>query len=547
MLKTKFVALSMAAFCLLALLSARAVERNKLVFISDLHMNVDEPYVWLKTNAPALAAFINRVNAREDVSELVILGDMLDDWVETVENPPHTFQDILAATNNAAIVAALQSICQNPNIAVTYVVGNHDLLAFETGNKTSIASVFPGLRIVADSPGLGAYTNNNVLWAEHGHRYCMFNAPDIWSRNPGHLPLGYFISRIAASKSAREGTVYTTMDALDALIKSPGSYYTPPPGKENEIYSDDFIHALFDVYALVWGGFWPWNTFTMDGVDYFGSNPSVDAIGTAFDGIYSNWPCRMDVVSQDEAVWNEVGHLSSAANILFEMPDRIKTNYPFAPRIVLLGHTHKPAFYYHCDTNSSIYANTGTWIDGSPRTWVEIALNHAGNRDFYTVSLWFDGESAPRQTGTLDVPSSGAAFRAVARDFDGDALADPAAVDSSGDWRVWFSRDGNARTFPLGNAACVPLAADFDGDGLADPAAVDSSGNWYIWFSRAGYTRGGPYPLGCAGYSPLAADFDGDGLADPAAVDASGNWYIWFSRAGYVRSGPYPLNIPQIK
>ncbi|MCG2660702.1 MAG: metallophosphoesterase [Kiritimatiellae bacterium] len=528
-------------------LSARAAERNMLVFISDLHMNVDAPYAWLKTNAPSLAAFINRVNAREDVAEFVILGDMLDDWIETVENPPHTFYDILVSTNNADVVDALRSICQNPAITVTYVVGNHDMLTFEAQNKAVITNAIPGLNIISDSPGLGAYSKNNVIWAEHGHRYCMFNAPDIWSRTNGHLPLGYFISRIAASKSAREGKVYTTMDALDTFVKSPGSYYTPPAGQENVVFNDEFINALFDVFALVWGGYWPWDTFTMDSVDHFNSDPSVLSVGNTFDGIYSNWPGRMDIVNQYEAVWNDVGHLSSAANLLFEMPDRIKTNYPFTPRIVLFGHTHKAAFYYHCDATNSIYANTGSWVDSATRNWVEVEINHAGSKDFYTVSLWFDGESTPRQSATLDtLISVNGSFNVVACDFDGDSLADPTVVDSTGNWHAWASRSGHTRSGPyaLGGAGYIPLAADFDGDALADPAAVDSAGNWYVWFSRSSYARSGPFALGGAGYVPLAADFDGDRLADPVMVDSSGNWYIWFSRYDYNRGGPHLLTIP---
>ena len=59
------------------------------------------------------------------------------------------------------------------------------------------------------------------------------------------------------------------------------------------------------------------------------------------------------------------------------------------------------------------------------------------------------------------------------------------------------SRYDYARTgpYPLAGAGYVPLAADFDGDGLADPAVVDSSGNWYVWCSRYSYTRIGPYLL----------------------------------------------------
>lgn len=149
--------------CSSAPLPARAEDRNTLVFMSDLHMNIDSSYVWLKTNAPALASFINRVNEREDVAELIILGDMLDDWIETVENAPHTFEDILVSSNNADIVAALRAVCGNTNITVTYVAGNHDMLTFEDANKTTITNVIPGLNIISDAPGLGAYTDGNII------------------------------------------------------------------------------------------------------------------------------------------------------------------------------------------------------------------------------------------------------------------------------------------------------------------------------------------------------------------------------------------------
>lgn len=546
--KNKFAVFALASLCLLAPICGWAAERNTLVFISDLHMNVDVPYAWLKTNAPPLAAFINRVNAREDVAELVILGDMLDDWIETVENTPHSFNDVLTASNNAAVVAALQTICRNPGITVTYVTGNHDLLSFEAANKAAITNLIPGLNVASDAPGLGAYTKNNVIWAEHGHRYCLFNAPDTWSRTNGHLPMGYFISRIAASKSAREGKVYTTMDALNAYINSPGSFYTPLPGQENSGYNDEFINALFDLFALIWGGYYPSDTFTMGQVDAFTNNPSIDQIGNVFDGIYSNWPVRMDVVNPYEAVVNEIGTLSSAADLLFEMPDRIRTNYPFIPRIVLFGHTHEAALAYHCGATNTIYANTGTWVDKKPCTWTEIEINHVTGKDFYTVSLWFDGEAAPRLSATLDVPMAygSVAASVQAGDFDGDGQAEPTVIDSCGNWHIWASGSGYSRLGPyaLGGAGYQPLAADFDGDGLADPATVDSSGNWYVWFSRNGYPRSGPYALGDAGGVPVAADFDGDDLADPATVDSSGNWHVWFSRNGYVRSGPYSLTVP---
>ena len=77
--------------------TAHAAGRNKLVFISDLHMNVIGPFSWLDKHAVDLAGFLENVNSRDDVSELIILGDLLDDWVMPVKQTPQTFGDILGA------------------------------------------------------------------------------------------------------------------------------------------------------------------------------------------------------------------------------------------------------------------------------------------------------------------------------------------------------------------------------------------------------------------------------------------------------------------
>ena len=390
--------------------TAHASGRNKLVFISDLHMNVDGAYSWLAKHAPDLSRFLSNINTRDDVAELIILGDLLDDWVSPVEYTPHSFADILAANYNNGVVPALQEVCHNPNIAVTYVTGNHDMLSFESQNKDIIADAFPSMTIISNSPGLGVYTKDNVIWAEHGHRYTLFNAPDTWSRSGGHLPMGYFISRLAASKSINEGQIYTTPDVLDWFVKSPAevSNYLQQGGYGGEvgnIIDDAFIIAVFNAIAL-WSGHWPWDKFTMDNLDNYSSDPFVEDIAFAYDTIFSGWPLRQNIVDHYEAVLNDMGHLSSAANLLFEMPDRIKELYPFTPRIVLFGHTHQAAFQYHSGKVETIYANTGTWIDKEPMTWVEIEINDGDSgRKYYTVSLWFYGESSPKQSGTVSVQS----------------------------------------------------------------------------------------------------------------------------------------------
>jgi len=383
-----------------------AVERNKIVFLSDMHMNVDGNYSWLVDHTDDLANFFTDVENRDDVAEVVILGDLLDQWVAPVKNTPNTFADVLAASNNARIVAALQELCANPNLKVSYVVGNHDMLSFEEQNKATLTTTFPGLQVISKSPGMGAYTKNQVIWAEHGHRYTLFNAPDTWSHAGSHLPLGYFISRLAATKSARSGQVITTPDLLDQFIKTPGQVsqrMQQKVGRPRGVFSDAFVIGVFNAIAL-WCEVWPWDKFTMNNTDSFSTDPWVLSISFIYDEIYGKWPARQNRVSQVEAIWDDIGHLSSAANLIFEMPAYLKDKYPFTPRIILFGHTHQAAFQYHSGEVDTIYVNTGTWIDNKPMTWVEIEI--AGGDDgqqIYVVSLWFNGETNPRQTATLKV------------------------------------------------------------------------------------------------------------------------------------------------
>ena len=98
--------------------------RNKLVFISDLHMNnhfsfaptgdgYSHAYTWLDENIPTVAAFLNWLGKREDVAELIILGDLFDGWVCPMHHAPTMdFMDILTAPENAPIVDALKSLCK---------------------------------------------------------------------------------------------------------------------------------------------------------------------------------------------------------------------------------------------------------------------------------------------------------------------------------------------------------------------------------------------------------------------------------------------------
>ncbi|MFZ1536796.1 MAG: metallophosphoesterase [Chromatiaceae bacterium] len=374
---------------------------RKIIFISDIHLSANASTAWIYEHIGPLANFLQTLNTRLDVSELVILGDLLDDWNVPSDYPPSTFEEILDAAHNEPVVTALQEICANPNTHVTYVTGNHDLLSFEPAAKMLIETTFPGMEICSDDPGLGVYTLDEVLWAEHGHRYTLFNAPDIWSHSGSHLPLGYFITRLVASKSEAEGSLYTSPDIIKQFAQSQLKSLIPSNANQ-----DLLIAAIFNAIAL-WAGKWPWDSFIMEGKDDFTPDPTVLNATQWYAPIMSAWPDRQNIVIPDMALLNEVGYMINSAQLLFTMPKKIKKYYPFKPRIVLFGHTHKARFWQRIGLPSTIYTNTGTWIDSKPMTWVEVDVqDRKHSRRSYTVSLWYEGQGKPSQSGTILVATS---------------------------------------------------------------------------------------------------------------------------------------------
>lgn len=377
----------------------RAAIRNKTLFISDIHLNVSAAYSWISPERLAsLVQFLEEVNRRPDVAELVILGDLVDDWVVPVLDAPHSFEDILSDAVNKEVVAALQSLCVNPEIKVTYLTGNHDLLSWQLENKATLKRFFPQMVIVSEYPGYGSWSKNNVVWAEHGHRYCLFNAADVWSEKPSQLPLGYFMSRLAATASVNQHQALNTLDLLrDLGAASEGQLLTYLQNGgwtqhmthsriDKGIHDDAFIKLIYYAEAA-WASTKPKDRYVMNNLDGFSTNPSVWSVGQSYGKILSRWPVRQGRVPGVIALGDDLGQLANAADILFRMPARLQKDYPFVPRIILFGHTHRALIQFNT-TDQTIYVNTGTWIDGKPMTYAEIATTPEAGALRYTATLY---------------------------------------------------------------------------------------------------------------------------------------------------------------
>jgi len=354
-------------------------ERNMIVVVSDMHLGADLAYAECHNNLLSLEKFLKKIKSSANVKELVIAGDLLDEWF--VPAPIDTYQgkdqlDFVdrIATANKGVIDALNRIIEEQLIRVTYVPGNHDL----TVADASVERILPGINQARDPElGLGAYSPAGYpeIVIEHGHRYNFFCAPDPFSNQeiaPGTiLPPGYFFTRIAALHVV-QGLPKTGSDIVPVITQNSSG--------------DESQEMLFEYWKL-WS--WTLNRFSIDNkfdeaiivtnVDGFNGSFTVNDVlpfqttaGGVIDvalyrGIQDNWSQRQ--AHNHVPVNIPVKQAIAGAATAGELDRQAKTQYLLNPdsdaRIVVFGHTHVPkleASENHLG-QKSIYVNTGTWID----------------------------------------------------------------------------------------------------------------------------------------------------------------------------------------
>jgi UDP-2,3-diacylglucosamine pyrophosphatase LpxH len=368
--------------------------RNKIIFISDLHMNdhfsfspggngYSHAYTWLNENIPKVAAFLNWLRDRSDVAELIILGDLFDGWLCPMHHVPTSdFMDIVTASENAPIIDALKILCKTSSgITVSYAPGNHDMLI---DNIFIPANGFESLNFLNTAPGMGVYRKDDVLIAEHGSRFCLFNAPDTWSHPDSHLPEGFFMTRVAAEYAAAGGIVLDLSEVLQSFMKK-GIQETLPR---------DFLNTI------IAGAIRTEDMFLMNGLDGFSPDPTCADVLEYYAAICREWGKRQDVVPTLTSITDDLGTLVPAAYWSF------LTGKPYSPKILIFGHTHNFGLHgFHsilgreeassCKEYTHIYANTGAWIDRKTCTYIEVEDN--GSEGSYCVR-GYSFEDAQHQT-----------------------------------------------------------------------------------------------------------------------------------------------------
>lgn len=378
-------------------------ERNMIVVISDIHLGADIAYAECNKNLGALEKLLTQIKSAPNVKELVVGGDLLDEWF--VPAPVNTYQgkdqaDFVKriATTNKGVVDAFNQIIKEGKITVTYVPGNHDL----TITAANVESIFPGIKQARDAKlGLGTYSPAAcpTIAIEHGHRYNFFCAPDPLSNQdiaPGTiLPPGYFYTRIAAlhvvenKPQAGEKIPVVTPnvsggESQDLLYR----YWKIWAGSINQFAikeknSDKIIKTNVNGFT---------GEYSINDVLPYQTTPGGLIDVNLYKGFQDNWETRQTL--NNVAIHTTMGHAIDSVASCTETDRQANIQYFLNPKsdkkIVIFGHTHEPKILASesYDKKKCIYVNSGTWIDHNPnRTTANFVVVTPQNADASSQTL----------------------------------------------------------------------------------------------------------------------------------------------------------------
>ncbi|MDH5509529.1 MAG: metallophosphoesterase [Nitrospinota bacterium] len=343
-------------------------KRSKRYFISDIHLTDDEsykktsksfPYSWIgQDRIKMLADLMGALAEDPTTKDVVILGDLFDRWVRPANVAPAEFGSIMDAKANRKVMAAFRRVASS-EAKLFYVYGNHDM----TLDKTELTDAIPGIQVLGDGKNLGAY-RSGLLAAEHGHKYCLFNAPDT-KLVGSYLPSGQAITRIVTQNVANTGKEDNEFTDMIAVIK-----------EALEHTGDPLVESVLIGLARKYG----WDEKMI--LQMPEGPVTLGQMVEKYKNDYETWGQGGSGVNSFTAVLDDMGtyggNLSKAAEDIYFRKDQAK--------IVIFGHTHAyelltdPWDASVIDENGiavladckTIYANCGSWVDGCKKaTWVE--------------------------------------------------------------------------------------------------------------------------------------------------------------------------------
>jgi UDP-2,3-diacylglucosamine pyrophosphatase LpxH len=351
-------------------------------FVSDVHTSAGWSldgrkgrYDWLDAvEANNFAQFLASLNNDASIQEVILLGDILDDWVYPIDIQPPHYQQIVSAAHIVPIINNLKALSGSE--PVVYVQGNHDLSITEDQFSSFRDTFFPNISF------RDCYETADGIYAEHGHNHVMWNAADPANA----LPEGHYISRLAATVEARRqercrqaeviGTIFSSgrpatdarMPIKDPMVNLPLSYLA---GKLD----------IDDSETIVTVG---------------GNSISLGDVRAMYADLSSRWEASHGVLDVVQSAVREALGLEGVA-------DEIATEQ--GKKVIIFGHTHKKENCYLGQHDAitgaiedpyAIYANCGSWCnhnDPHPKPYTYVVTEYDEDNDKHTVSLRYWGEA----------------------------------------------------------------------------------------------------------------------------------------------------------
>ncbi|MCX6245885.1 MAG: metallophosphoesterase [Bacteroidetes bacterium] len=339
-------------------------KRDAILCISDIHMGeyraVAGNYCWFSKNEPALLDLLDTVLTSQLVRQVVIMGDLFDEWVipyrlapfdtiSGIHNSRDYFLSVAGSPVNLPVINKLREIAAGDSIQLIYVPGNHDMLL----TRSILEEIIPGVVWQGTVSGLGNYSPVNEIIMEHGHRFDLFNCPQPLV-NSGHmLPPGYFISRLQA----------------EGLMENPGHALksSSAPGGSSEFlvaWTLAYEYLLAE-YSLT--GHPDSANILMNGIDGYSGMYSYNGVRDMYAAsIENSWPATQQLNAMPLPIPVLMAILDGTEDLFLAASyEYLSSSSPARYKIAAFGHTHKPELKVTPAGNNyqGIYANSGSWVN----------------------------------------------------------------------------------------------------------------------------------------------------------------------------------------
>ena len=210
---------------------------KKVAVISDIHIGTNIFSNWYRKgiHEPYLQAVFQWViDHKDEIDQLMILGDLLDFWTYPPDMRPPSTAEIIK--ENEAILGENGMLAQVYTALggdVVYMNGNHDI-SLKQADLDLIGNAGDNIRLIHDH----IHTADGVTYT-HGHIHTLFNAPD-----PSiGMPVGHFVTRAVS--------YYLQQNNLVAVEQA--GFGVPP--KLEQAVKDQLFHEVEKLIAQwVFGG-----------------------------------------------------------------------------------------------------------------------------------------------------------------------------------------------------------------------------------------------------------------------------------------------------